>query len=180
MAEMFEAFTRADQHRCGQVYVRGLLLEGRRTSVEPMATRLGPDGNRQALAHFVTTSPWNHPRALLKDGDASACVSRQYTDTAGKVTNCQAGVSVQLARDHASAPVNWRLFLPKSWDAASELADPVKAARCERRGIPVGPGHVEKRQLALDMIDETLRGAWTSRWSWPVPGTATAPRSGWG
>ncbi|MER6100238.1 transposase [Streptomyces sp. NPDC001728] len=45
---MFEAFTRADQRRWGQAYVRGLLLDGRRKSVEPMAARLGEDGNRQA------------------------------------------------------------------------------------------------------------------------------------
>lgn len=66
-AEMFEAFTRADQRRWGQAYVRGLLLDGRRKSVEPMAARLGADGNRQALAHFVTSSPWDpaHVRARL-------------------------------------------------------------------------------------------------------------------
>ncbi|MFD3849106.1 transposase, partial [Streptomyces microflavus] len=97
-AELFDGFFRADQRRWGQAYVRGLLLDGRRKSVEPMAARLGEDGNRQALAHFVTTSPWNpaHVRAraawrmreaigpealivddtgFLKDGDASACVS---------------------------------------------------------------------------------------------------------
>jgi hypothetical protein len=32
-----------------------------------MAARLGKDGNRQAMAHFVTTSPWDpaHVRARL-------------------------------------------------------------------------------------------------------------------
>nr|WP_256359397.1 transposase [Streptomyces ambofaciens] len=30
---------------------------------------------------------------FLTDGDASACVARQYTRTAGKVTDCQVGVS---------------------------------------------------------------------------------------
>ncbi|WP_229882181.1 transposase, partial [Streptomyces alanosinicus] len=54
---MFEPFARADQRRWGGVYLRGLLLEGRRKSVEPMAARLGEDGNRQALAHFITSSP---------------------------------------------------------------------------------------------------------------------------
>ncbi|WP_443044341.1 IS701 family transposase [Streptomyces sp. NBC_00353] len=175
--EMFDGFFRADQRRWGQVYVRGLLLEGRRKSVEPMAARLGEDGNRQALAHFVTTSPWDpaHVRArlawrmhdvigaealivddtgFLKDGDASACVSRQYTGTAGKVTNCQVGVSLHLARNHASAAVNWRLFLPASWDPASPEADADKVARRSRCGIPAQAGHVEKWQLALDMIDE--------------------------
>jgi hypothetical protein len=119
-AELFDGFFRADQRRWGQAYVRGLLLDGRRKSVEPMAARLGEDGNRQALAHFMTTSPWDaaHVRArtawrlqeaigpealivddtgFLKDGDASACVSRQYAGTAGKVTKCQVGVSLHLA-----------------------------------------------------------------------------------
>ncbi|MFJ9717539.1 transposase [Streptomyces sp. NPDC101213] len=56
---MFEPFARADQRRWGQVYLRGLLLDGRRKSVEPTAVRLGEDGNRQALANFITTSPWD-------------------------------------------------------------------------------------------------------------------------
>lgn len=157
-AELFEAFSRADQRRWGQANVRGPLLEGRRKSVEPMAARLGEDGNRQALAHFATSSPWDpahvrahlawkmqaaiRPRALivddtgfLKDGDASACVSRQYTGTAGKVTNCQAGGSLHLATDHASAAIDWRLFLPATWDPASPEADPAKVARRTRCGI---------------------------------------------
>jgi SRSO17 transposase len=176
--EVFEPFGRKDQRRWGQVYLRGLLTDGRRKSVEPMAARLGEDGNRQALANFITTSPWDpahvratlawkmepviRPKALifddtgfLKDGGASACVSRQYTGTAGKVTNCQVGVSLHLASDHASAAVDWRLFLPQNWDPASPKADPAKTARRERCGIPDDVGHVEKWQLALDMVDET-------------------------
>ncbi|WP_411089251.1 transposase [Streptomyces sp. 061-3] len=110
VAEVFEPFARNDQRRWGQVYLRGLLTDGRRKSVEPMAARLGEDGNRRALAHFLMTSPWDpsHVRAkpawkmeaavrptalvfddtgFLKNGNASACVSRQYTGTAGMVTN---------------------------------------------------------------------------------------------
>ncbi|MFE2846019.1 IS701 family transposase [Streptomyces scopuliridis] len=175
--EVFEPFARNDQRRWGQVYLRGLLMDGRRKSVEPMAARLGEDGNRQALAHFITTSAWDpsHVRArlawrmeaelgptamifddtgFLKDGTASACVSRQYTGTAGKVTNCQVGVSLHLASGHASTAVNWRLFLPRSWDPASPQADADKVARRSRCGIPDDVGHVEKWQLALDMADE--------------------------
>lgn len=65
--EVFEPFARKDQRRWGQAYMWGLLTDGRRKSVEPMAARLGEDGNRQALAHFVTTSPWDpsHVRARL-------------------------------------------------------------------------------------------------------------------
>jgi SRSO17 transposase len=66
-AEVFEPFARKDQRRWGQVYLWGLLADGQRKSVEPMAARLGEDGNRQALANFITTSPWDaaHIRAQL-------------------------------------------------------------------------------------------------------------------
>lgn len=177
-AEVFEPFARNDQRRWGQVYLRGLLTDGQRKSVEPMAARLGEDGNRQALAHFITTSPWDpaHVRArlawrmekvvgptvlvlddtgFLKDGNASACVSRQYTGTAGKVSNCQVGVSLHLASDRASAAVNRRLFLPETWSPGSAKADLAKVARRTACGIPDDIRHVEKWQLALDMLDET-------------------------
>src|SRR3954463_26923 len=66
-AGVFGGFFRGDQRRWGQVYLRGLLTDGKRKSVEPMAARLGEDGNRQALAHFITTRPWDpsHIRARL-------------------------------------------------------------------------------------------------------------------
>lgn len=177
-AELFESFARRDQRRWGLAYLRGLMTGTGRKSVEPMASRLGADGNRQALAHFITTSPWNpahvrarlawrmqdalNPTALiiddtgfLKDGDASAAVARQYTGTAGKTTNCQVGVSLHLATENASAAINWRLFLPESWDPASDKAHPAKTARRTACQIPPDLGHVPKWQLALDMIDET-------------------------
>lgn len=91
----------------------------------------------------------------VKDGDASAGVSRQYTGTAGKVTNCQVGVSLHLASDGASTAVDWRLFLPESWDPVSPKAHGAKVARRTACGIPDDVHHVEKWQLALDMIDET-------------------------
>ncbi|MEU5582763.1 transposase [Streptomyces huasconensis] len=40
----------------------------------------------------------------------------RHTGTAGKVTDCQTGLSLHLASDGSSAAVNWRLFLPGSWD----------------------------------------------------------------
>lgn len=64
-------------------------------------------------------------------------------------------MSLHLASDRASAAVDWRPFLPKSWDPASPKADPDTVARRTPCGIPADVGHVEKWQLALDMIDET-------------------------
>jgi DDE superfamily endonuclease len=47
---------RIDQRARGRCYLRGLLLAGRRRSIEPMAARLGVV-HYQALHHFIAVSP---------------------------------------------------------------------------------------------------------------------------
>ncbi|GAA4556819.1 hypothetical protein GCM10023097_62530 [Streptomyces collinus] len=58
VADVFGSLPRRDQRRWGECYLRGLMLDGRRKSVQPMAERL-PDGNMQALQQFVDQSPWD-------------------------------------------------------------------------------------------------------------------------
>jgi SRSO17 transposase len=171
-AEVFQPLARADQRRWGECYLRGLMLDGKRKSIQPMAARL-PDGNEQALQQFVSQSPWDwrpvrqrlatqmtaaiDPDAWIVDdtgfpkfGTASVGVARQYSGTLGKVANCQVGVSIHAATDQASCPLNWRLFLPESWDA--------DAARRRAAHLPEAVGHRPKWQLVLDMLDEL--GGW--------------------
>ncbi len=52
------AVRRSDQRAKGQLYVRGLLTDGARKSMQPMAARLGVD--HQALQQFVTSSTWDY------------------------------------------------------------------------------------------------------------------------
>ena len=165
------------QDRAGW-YLQGLMIDGRRKSIQPMAARLG-SVHEQALNHFVTNSPWDvepvrarvaelvdeavSPQAwaiddtgLPKCGSASPCVARQYTGTAGKVTNCQVAVSVSMVTDTASCPVDWRLFVPESWDPASPKASADVAQRRRKAGLGDDIVHREKWRLALDMIDELI------------------------
>jgi SRSO17 transposase len=69
---------------------------------------------------------------------------------------------VHLVTDTASAAVDWRLFVPESWDDTT-IDDPVQAAqiraRRARSKIPDDVRHVEKWRLALDMLDEAT-GPW--------------------
>ena len=148
-AEMLGGLARKDQRAAGELYVRGLLADGQRKSMQPMAARLGID--HQRLQQFITSSTWDYvavrrnvarwfaasqpvealvvdDTGFAKDGTASPCVARQYSGTLGKVGNCQIGVSVHLVNEHASCAADWRLFCPESWDDAA-LTDPVAAAR---------------------------------------------------
>jgi SRSO17 transposase len=182
-ARMFGGFARRDQRAKGQLYLRGLMLDGKRKSMQPMAERLGVD--HQQLQQFVTASTWDHvevrrrlagwagefvdPDALViddtgfpKDGKDSPGVARMYCGALGKTGNCQIGVSVHAVTDWASAAIDWRLFLPESWDD-EKAADGKAAAEIRRRrarsAVPEAVRHREKWRLALDMIDE-VTGQW--------------------
>jgi SRSO17 transposase len=169
--EMFEPLVRRDQRRWGGVYLRGLMLDGKRKSIEPMAARL-EDGDEQCLQQFVNQSPWSAeavreclarrmtaeiaPEAWVVDdtgfpkfGRMSVGVARQYCGALGKVGNCQIGVSISAVTPQASCPIDWRLYLPAEWDD-----DPRRAA-CR---VPDEIRHQPKWQLALEMIDELI--AW--------------------
>lgn len=67
------------------------------------------------------------------------------------------GVSVHAVTDQASCPLNWRLFLPRSWDNAYAKDEHESAQITRRRRlsrIPEDIGHQPKAELALEMIDE--------------------------
>src|SRR5918911_2937383 len=55
---------------------------------------------------------------FLKQGKVSCGVNRQYTGSAGKVTNCQIGVFAAYVSDKGHAFIDRRLYLPKSWTEA--------------------------------------------------------------
>jgi SRSO17 transposase len=150
VADVFRSFPRRDQRRWGECCLRGLMLDGRRTSIQPMAERL-PDGNMQALQQFVNQSPWDplpvgqriaerlsqvvRPEvwviddvSLPKCGKASVGVARQYCGAVGRRANCQVAVSVRAAADTASCPLEWQLYLRREWTDEPD--------RCRRAGVP--------------------------------------------
>jgi len=131
-------------------YCLGLLLDGGRKSMEPMAARLAPastGARHQQLQNFVTYSRWSDEAVLTvvrdwvlpeltragpletwivddtgfpKKGKASVGVARQYCGQLGKQDNCQVAVSLSVANVHGSLPVAYRLYLPQDW--ASDAA----------------------------------------------------------
>jgi SRSO17 transposase len=81
---------------------------------------------------------------FLKQGEHSVGVQRQYTGSAGKITNCQIGVSLAVATNSEQIPVDFELYLPESWAE--------DAARRREARIPADVRFKTKIELALDMI----------------------------
>src|SRR5712664_2333826 len=85
---------------------------------------------------------------FLKQGKHSVGVQRQYTGSAGKITNCQIGVSLSVASRTEHVPIDFALYLPKAW-----LDSP--ARRHEAR-IPPETTFKTKPELALDLVVRAL------------------------
>ena len=161
------------RRRWAEVYLRGLLLDGHRKSIQPMAGRLrAVDGGgrdyEQALQQFVNQSPWaDRPvrdrlahRVLAtagaggflivddtgfpKQGAHSVAVARQYSGTLGKVANCQVAVTLQYATDQDVFALDGELYLPEAWGR-----DP---ARLAAAGVPDGLGYRPKWRIALELL----------------------------
>lgn len=171
LADKVALLGRAERRQWAEVYVRGLLMEGQRKSIEPMASRVG-ESDAQGLQQFVNQSPWAWepvqeaiavhlldrllPEAVLivdetsfpKQGSHSVGVARQYCGALGKTANCQVAVTVHLGTDSGCAPLTWELYLPADW---VEDAD-----RRAEVGIPQEVTYCTKNDLALRGLDRVL------------------------
>jgi SRSO17 transposase len=172
LADPLEPLGRRERRHWGSVYVRGLMLDGERKSIEPMAARL-PEGNVQAMQQLIGQSPWlwapvwqrlaQRMTAELrpdpvwviddtgfpKQGHHSVGVARQYSGTLGKTANCQVAVSLHQTAGEESTILDWRLYLPESW-----TQDPERRAAA---GIPEEVKFQTKWELALELIDEAQK-----------------------
>lgn len=81
---------------------------------------------------------------FLKQGKASCGVARQYTGSAGKVTNCQIGVFAAYVSARGHAFIDRALYLPKSW-----TGDPARLAAAH---VPEVVAFATKPALAVQMI----------------------------
>jgi SRSO17 transposase len=169
LADIVLSMARKERRQHAEEYIRGLLMDGERKSIEPIANRL-PDGDVQALQQFVNQSPWSSQevRASLarkverefvpeaywiidevsfpKQGKHSVGVARQYCGALGKTANCQVAVTLDLGTEESSTPLDWALYLPEQW-----INDSV---RRKEAGVPEEITFKTKTELALDLIDE--------------------------
>jgi SRSO17 transposase len=151
------------------VYVRGLVEQGGRKSLQPTLFRLGEDAAcYESMQQFLADSPWD-PGLLVracaervvpaigveawvlddtgfaKDGKHSPGVKRQYSGTLGKIGNCQLGVSVHAVGAGGTAPLGWALYLPEEWCADD--------SRRRKAKIPESVGFKTKPELGVELVE---------------------------
>ena len=152
----------------GGIYLRGLIEQGPRKSLEPMVARLGGEADYESLQQFLAVSTWDPtpvvravaervaPRidvqawvlddtGFPKDGKHSPGVKRQYSGTLGKIGNCQIGVSVHAVGKQGTVPLGWALYLPEEW-----CQDPERRRRAK---IPAEVEFQSKPELGMDLIE---------------------------
>ena len=163
-----QAMNRPVQMINGGLYLRGLLGEGARKSLEPMVARLGGEADYQSMQQFLADSPWDPSRVVRsvaervageieveawvlddtgfpKDGKRSPGVQRQWSGTLGKIGNCQIGVSVHAVGARGTVPLGWALYLPKGWCEDTER-------RVEAK-IPDEVAFKTKPELGVELIE---------------------------
>jgi SRSO17 transposase len=85
---------------------------------------------------------------FLKQGRASCGVGRQYTGSAGKITNRQIGAFAAYVSRHGHAFIDRALYLPKTW-----TGDPARMAAAQ---VPPGTAFATKPQLAREMLERAI------------------------
>jgi SRSO17 transposase len=158
------------------LYVRGLLEEGSRKSLQPTLFRLASSRRYESLQLFVADSPWPAEELVRacaervapqlgvcawviddtgfpKCGRHSPGVKRQYSGTLGKIGNCQIGVSLHAVGARGTLPLGWALYLPEEWCADAE--------RRRRAKIPESVEFAAKPTLAVALIERAA--------GWQVP-----------
>ena len=156
------------------LYVRGLIEQGGRKSLQPTLFRLEETPARyESMQQFLADSPWD-PAALVracaervapelgvlawviddtgivKDGKHSPGVKRQYSGTLGKIGNCQIAVSVHAVGERGTLPLGFALYLPEEWCADLE--------RRRKAKVPDQVVFQTKPQLAASLVEQT--SAW--------------------
>lgn len=141
------------------------------------------DAAHQRVQHFITDSTWDDEQVrgyatryaleamtekaevrawilddtgFLKQGTHSVGVQRQYTGSAGKITNCQIGVSLTVATPQEHLLVDMDLYLPECW-----VNDRAKRAEAK---IPDDVVFRTKPEIALDLLRRAVQADLPRGW----------------
>ena len=167
-------------YETAQSYVRGLLGSAERKNGWQLAEYLGKttpyaiqqflhrgrysaDELRNIQREYVSEKLGEKDGVLvvdetgfLKQGKKSCGVKRQYSDTAGRIENCQIGVFLTYASTNGHCPIDRRLYLPEEWINDEQ--------RREAAGVPEAVEFQTKPQMALEMIQQAAAAGVAYTW----------------
>jgi len=174
-AKLFEpAFRRREQWVWGRAYLKGLLGDTQRKTVERMALEMGE--NVRDMQHFVGQSPWQKEPAVVihqgltaktlgeaegvmlidesgvvKQGQDSVGVGSQYCGSVGKVANSQVGVHLGYVSRKGYTLLDSRLFMPHEW------FDEAHAERRKACGVPEDLTYQTKPEIGLELLQAAVK-----------------------
>jgi len=177
VGEIVSGLPHVRQRENAGLYVRGLIEQGGRKSLQPTLFRLEETPARyESMQQFLADSPWDPALVVRacaervapeidveawvlddtgfpKDGRHSPGVKRQYSGTLGKIGNCQIGVSVHAVGARGTVPLGWALYLPEEWCADS--------GRRAKAKIPERVTFKTKPELGVELVEQAV--------GWEIP-----------
>ena len=168
-------FSRSQQIKYFEAFIKGLLSNLDRKSIEPIALSFLGEKEVRGMQQFFTRSKgWDETisksyqeklseqisdidgflsideSGFAKKGNESVGVTRQYCGRLGKTDNCQSGVFLSYATEKGIGLLDSRLYLPKVW--FQEKYDQ-KRIDCQ---IPEDITFQTKNEMAKEMINDII------------------------
>jgi SRSO17 transposase len=170
-----EYYIRSEQRIHGECYVKGLLSDLERKSIEPIAIRYEGIDAVRGMQKFSKHGQWEDDKMHMaykyrlssaismpdgmintdecdfpKKGTESVGVARQYCGILGKTDNCQAGIFIGYSSSKGYGLIDRQLYMPEKW-FSEDYAE--RRKNCE---VPEGLTFKTKTQMASEMIKSAI------------------------
>lgn len=172
LAEFDGCFSRSEPRENLHRYLVGQFSQVERKSIEPIARQV-EGGEVRSMQRFISDVVWDEAEiikkhhalvgndmadpagvvifdesGIVKKGEDSAGVAKQYCGSVGKVENCQVGVFAAYASPQGYALLDSKLFVPEKWFEAG-FED--RRKKCK---FPEGLTFKTKPKLAVEMLEQ--------------------------
>ena len=185
LSQYKECFGREGQYKHTLCYIKGLLSDLERKSIEPIALRYAKDEKEvRNMQYYSQHGAWDEEMMLKiyqtllsekiaeseamltvddsgfpKKGNESVGVSRQYCGQLGKTDNCQDGVFIGYSSALGYGLLQTQLYMPEKW------FEPDYAERRKKCGVPKDLEFKTKSVIASELLNEIVAsGAFPARW----------------
>ena len=179
-----DCFTHVGQIKHGLIFLKGLMSNLKRKSLEPIALYLSGQDEVRLMQHFFKNGKWDYqqmliqyqrktaeliaaPEAMLtvdgtgfpKKGKESVGVFRQHCGAVGKTENCQVGIFAGYTSQKGYALLNSQLYIPKIWFTKEY------EKRRQDCGLPEELSFLTKPQIATALLEQiTKTGLFPAKW----------------